>query len=75
MEIRIGVADSPKEISLEVKDSLETVTKRIEDSLAQDGAVLWLVDEKGKTVGVPAGRVAYVEIETESAPRSVGFHP
>ena len=75
MEIRIGVADSPKEISLEVKDSLEAVTKRIEDSLAQDGAVLWLVDEKGKTVGVPAGRVAYVEIETETAPRSVGFHP
>ena len=75
MEIRIGVADSPKEISLEVKDSLEAVTKRIEDSLAQDGAVLWLVDEKGKTVGVPSGRLAYVEIETETAPRSVGFHP
>lgn len=75
MEIRIGVADSPKEISLEVQDEVEALTKRIEDSLAQDGAVLWLVDEKGKRVGVPAGRLAYIEIETETTPRSVGFHP
>jgi hypothetical protein len=73
LEIRIGVADSPKEISLEVKDTIEALTKRIEDSLAQESGVLWLIDEKGKTVGVPSSRVAYVEIETESAPRSVGF--
>lgn len=73
MEIRIGVVDSPKEISLEVTEEADDLIKRIDEALAGGVSVLWLKDEKDKTVGVPSGKVAYVEIDPESAPRSVGF--
>ena len=74
MEIRIGVSDSPKEISLEIKDEIDALTKRIEDSLAQGGgSVLWFTDDKGNRVGIPTAKLAYVEIDTDTTPRAVGF--
>ncbi|HVL52003.1 MAG TPA: DUF3107 domain-containing protein [Actinomycetota bacterium] len=73
MEIRIGVVDSPKEISLEVEEKVEELIKRVDAALTGDLSVLWLKDDKDKRVGVPSNKVAYVEIDPESAPRSVGF--
>lgn len=75
MDIRIGVVDSPKEISLEIKEDLEELTKRIDEALSGKAGVLWFVDDKGKKVGVPGSKVAYVEIDPDSVPRSVGFRP
>ena len=73
MEISIGVVDSPKEINLEIKEGLDDLVKRIDEALAGGTPVLWLQDEKGKRIGIPSSKVAYVEIDPESAPRSVGF--
>ena len=74
MEVRIGVLHSPKELSLELDDgSPDEVSKLFETSLKEDDGVLWLTDNKGRRVGVPADRVAYVEIETESGAKRVGF--
>ena len=73
MEIRIGVVDSPKEISLEVSEGVDDLIKRVDEALTGGISVLWLKDEKDKRVGVPSNKVAYVEIDPESAPRSVGF--
>lgn len=75
MEIRIGVVDSPKEISLEVIEGLDDLIKRVDEGLTGEVSVLWFKDEKDKRVGVPSNKVAYVEIDPESAPRSVGFRP
>lgn len=75
MEIRIGVTHSPKEISLEMGDEQEELVKKIEDSLNQDTAVLWLTDQKGKRVGIPCNKLAYVEMDPQSEARSVGFAP
>lgn len=73
MEIRIGVVDSPKEINLDVKEGLDDLIKRIDEALTGGASVLWLEDEKGRRVGIPSGKVAYVEVDPESTPRSVGF--
>jgi hypothetical protein len=35
--------------------------------------VLWLTDRKGRRVGVPASRIAYVEFGTPASERVVGF--
>lgn len=75
MEIRIGVTDSSKEISLDIQEDVDSLIRRVEESLAQPTNMIWFVDEKGKRVGVPAGKVTYVEIDPESVPRSVGFRP
>lgn len=73
MEVRIGVLHSPKELSLEIDGSAEDVKRALDEALKSDGAVLWLCDRKGRDVGVPADRVAYLEIETEHGAKRVGF--
>lgn len=75
MEIRIGVTESQKEISLQINDKAEELSKRIDNSLAEGSIMIWFDDEKGKRVGVPTQKLAYIEIDAEVAPRSVGFRP
>jgi len=65
---------SMKEIDVELpKDAdRDKIQKEIEASLSKD-TVLWLTDRKGRRVGIPASRVAYVEFGTPSSDRVVGF--
>jgi len=75
VEVRIGVTQSPKEIEIDLGDDADAaaVAKQIEDALTGDLGVLWLTDRKGRRVGVPAGKVAYVEIGSPTEDRRVGF--
>ena len=73
MEVRIGVVHTPKELTLELDVSLDDVKKSIEKALAADNGVLWLTDSRGRTIGVPAERVAYVELDAEGGAKRVGF--
>ena len=73
MEIRIGVVHTPKEITLEVDGSVDEIKAGVQKALNDDDGVLWLADNRGRTIGVPSERVAYVEIETDSASKRVGF--
>lgn len=73
MKVRIGIADSTKVVELEVDDA-EEFESSFADALAGN-TVVWVVDSKKRRVGIPAGRVAYVEIESEDARQNVGFGP
>lgn len=73
IEIRIGVHDSPKEISLELEESSEDLIKRFNEVLAGTGTVLWMTDRRGKQIGIPATKVSYIEIDPEMSLKSVGF--
>lgn len=75
MDIRIGVLHTPKELELEVEGSVDDVTKVFDDALQNDDAVVWLTDVRGRRVGVPAERLAYVEIEAGHDGKRVGFGP
>ena len=76
MDVRIGVTYSPKELDLELADDADAGELRthVESALAggQD-AVLWLTDRRGRQVGVPVGKIAYVEIGAPGADRRIGF--
>lgn len=75
MEVRIGVTQSPKEIEVDFGDEgdPEAITKLVEDALSSGVGVLWLTDRKGRKVGVPAAKLAYVEIGSPADERRVGF--
>jgi hypothetical protein len=75
VDVRIGVTYSPKELDVEVPDgtSAEDLRKQVEAALADDVSVLWLTDRKGRQVGVPASKVAYVEIGSPHEERRIGF--
>ena len=73
MEVKIGIADSNRELVFKTGMTPEDVQSRVEAALtAEAKAVLELEDEKGRRYLVSTDRVAYVEIG-ESARRPVGF--
>ena len=75
MDVRIGIVQSMKELDVELPDDADRdkVLADIEAALAGDGTILWLTDRKGRQVGVPVGKVAYVEVDPPTASRQVGF--
>ena len=75
MDVKIGVTYTAKELDLELADDTDrdTVLKDVEAALSKDGGVLWLTDKRGRTVGIPAAKVAYIEVGTETRDRRVGF--
>lgn len=75
MEVRIGVTYSPKEIEVELGDDADRdeVAKLVEEAVAADDRVLWLQDRRGRRVGVPSAKLAYVEIGSGYEERRVGF--
>jgi DNA-binding MurR/RpiR family transcriptional regulator len=73
MEVRIGVVYTPKELSMEFDGKAEEVIKTVEAALNDGAPVLWLADKKGRRIGIPSDKVAYVEITEEDAVQRVGF--
>ena len=75
MDVRIGITQNPKELEVEMADDTDRdkVVAEIEKLLKQGDGVLWLTDKKGRRVGVPVAKVAYVEVGEPVSDRRVGF--
>lgn len=71
MEVKIGVAHSPRELTVESSLSAEEIEAAVSKALS-DGGVLSLADERGRRLLVPVEKLSYVEIG-ESETRRVGF--
>jgi hypothetical protein len=75
MDLRIGVTQSPRELSIELADDTDRDALKASIDAALSGAVdvLWLADKKQRQVGVAAAKIAYVEIGTPDSERKIGF--
>jgi hypothetical protein len=71
VEVKIGVQHAPRELTLESAQTPAEVEQVVTEALAKD-SVLTLVDDKGRRVIVPVGKLAYVEI-AETSNRPFGF--
>jgi hypothetical protein len=74
MIVRIGVSDTAKEIEVDMASDADTeaVKASIEGAVDAGQGVLWLTDKEGRQVGIPAAKVAYVDIGVQSVPK-IGF--
>jgi hypothetical protein len=72
VEVKIGVTDSPRELSFNSAQTPSEVEKQVTDALSQDSGVLTLTDEKGRRFLVQNSKIAYVEIGAADV-RRVGF--
>ena len=72
MDIRIGIANSPREISFETSQSATDIEKVIADALSSDTKFFKLSDDKGKLYIVPVASFSYIEVGSETS-RRVGF--
>ena len=74
MIVRIGVSDTPKELEVDMADdSVDAVRGDLDTALAASDGVLWLTDRHGRQVGVPAGRIAYVDLGEPCSGPKIGF--
>jgi hypothetical protein len=74
VDVRIGIIQTPKELEVELHDDAgDKVVADIEKLLKAGDGVLWLTDKKGRRVGVPVAKVAYVEVGAPTSERRVGF--
>ncbi len=74
MDLRIGIAESPQVVEIELDDDVDRdeVKSQVESSL-KDSEVLNVVDRKGRDWLIPSSRIAFVEIGTSDAERRIGF--
>ena len=72
MDIRIGIANSPREISFESSQTAAEVEKVVSTALDSDAKYIKLIDDKGRVYIVPTASFAYLEVGTDQS-RRVGF--
>jgi len=75
MNVRIGITQVVKELEVDLGDEADAAAVRseIETTLADETATLWLTDKKGRQVGVPVAKVAYVDLGAPDEEQRIGF--
>ncbi len=71
MEVKIGVQHASRELVVDTDSTPDDVEARLAEALAGNG-VLRLSDIKGRTVVVPAEKIAYLELGSPTS-STVGF--
>lgn len=74
MDVRIGVSQTAKEIDVELPDGADVDALKADiDKALTGGTTLWVTDRKGRQVGVPGEKIAYLEIGSPDDGRRIGF--
>jgi hypothetical protein len=73
MEVRIGVVYTARELVFETDEQADAITSAVDKAWAGEEPVLWLVDNKGRRIGIPTDKIAYVEVAGDASDRKVGF--
>jgi hypothetical protein len=75
VDLRIGVTQAPRELAIELADDTDRddLRSRVEAALAGTADVLWVEDKRGNDIGVPAAKIAYVELGSADGDRRIGF--
>lgn len=75
VDVRIGVTQAPRELTIELADDVDRddLKSRVEAALSGTTDVLWITDKRGKEVGVPSAKLAYVEVGSPDGSRRIGF--
>lgn len=71
VEVKIGVQNVARELSVDTEQSAAEVSAALAAAI-KDGGVFTLSDAKGRSVVVVADKIAYLSIEAEAG-RRVGF--
>jgi hypothetical protein len=72
VEIRIGIANTARELSFESGESAEAVKSAVATALDSGATHVTFTDARGNAYLVPTASLAFVEVGTEES-RRVGF--
>lgn len=71
MEVKIGVQHAQRELVLDSDSTPDDIEAKLVEAVS-NGGVLRLSDVKGRTVVVPADKIAYLELGSPTS-STVGF--
>ncbi len=71
MEVRIGISDVAREVTVRTKTSAEDIAEQLQTAVTEN-SLFEVVDEHGRRVIVPASKVAYLDLGSTDV-RAVGF--
>ena len=71
MEVKIGVQHAPRELVVDTDATPEDIEASLTEAMAGNG-VFRVRDIKGRSIVVPADKIAYVELGSPSS-STVGF--
>jgi hypothetical protein len=71
VEVRIGITDSPRELTIELSHTADDIEATVARAL-HEGSHISFTDERGRRLIVPAAKVGFVEVSARSE-RKVGF--
>jgi len=72
VDIRIGIANSPRELSFESTQTAAEIETAVSAALDADAKFIKLTDDKGKLYIIPTASFSYLEVGTEES-RRIGF--
>ena len=68
------MTQAAREITIEADDAArDDLKSKVEAALAGATDVLWVTDKRGRDIGVPSAKIAYVEIGSADGDRRIGF--
>lgn len=72
MDISIGIANSPRELTFESEQTAADIQKVVTTALESEAKFFSLTDSKGRVFVVPTATFTYIEVGPEIS-RRVGF--
>jgi hypothetical protein len=75
VDVRIGITQAPREIEVELADNIsaDELIAKVDAAVDKSVGMLWLTDKRGRRIGVPSAKLAYIELDTATESRRVGF--
>ena len=69
------MTQAPRELNIELAEDADRddLKARVEAALAGASDVLWVTDKRGRDVGVPSAKIAYVDLGSADGDRRIGF--
>lgn len=72
VDIRIGIANSPRELSFETAQTAAEIEQVVSDALSSEARFIKLSDDKGRLYIVPTASFSYLEVGSDQS-RRIGF--
>jgi hypothetical protein len=74
IEVKIGIIQHPHEVELEMDVKAEELISTIKAAIDSEQPLVWLTSKKNNQIGVPASKIAFVEIRNvEESSKKMGF--
>ncbi|MDE2591495.1 MAG: DUF3107 domain-containing protein [Actinomycetales bacterium] len=72
MDVKIGIKQSPRELTFDSAQGASEIYSTVENAIASASKLIKFNDSKGRVFVIPTDSLAYVEIGAEES-RRVGF--